>query len=149
MCTMWYSCSNDNLFGTRPRWTTMRPWATFSFFQSPLRSFLLVALTSSSLIPPHPSFLLVPPHLSFFLVQHCLNHLESTKVHFSSILIKAFLTNGRKGLLWWEDAHAKLHITVSKNYLNHLESGKFCYSPSLPKAIQTDAPTNGPAGGQC
>ena len=39
----------------------------------------------------HPSFLLIP----LFLVQHCLNHLESAKVHFSSILTKALRTDGR------------------------------------------------------
>ena len=47
----------------------MRPQATFSFlsfsttysfFHSPRRSFLLVALSSSSLLLPRPSFLLVP-----------------------------------------------------------------------------------------
>ena len=82
----------------------MRPQATFSFFILfttffifslssslfyPRRSFLLippVPLSSSSLLPPRPSFL---------LVQHLLNHLESVKGHFSSILTKALRTNQR------------------------------------------------------
>ena len=59
----------------------------------PRRSFLLVAPSSSSPLPPCPSFLLVPS--SFCLVQHCLNHLESIKGHFSSILTKALRTDGR------------------------------------------------------
>ena len=71
-------------------------FTTFSFFT------LLVAPSSSSLLPPRRSFLLVPPSSSsllplcssFFLVQHCLNHLESIKGHFSSILTKAQRTDG-------------------------------------------------------
>jgi len=51
--------------------------ATFLFFHSPPPSFL-------SSLPPCPSF---------FLVQHCLNHLESVKVHFSAILTKALRTD--------------------------------------------------------
>ena len=35
-------------------------FTTFSFFHSPRRSFLLVAPSSSPLLPPRPSFLLVP-----------------------------------------------------------------------------------------
>ena len=107
----------------------MRPLATFSFFiflsyffifslssslVPPRSSFLLVPPSYSFLLPPRSSFLLVPPssssllppHPSFFLIQHCLNHLESVKVYFSSILTKAIqtdqptdrLTNGQ-GLL--------------------------------------------------
>ena len=63
-----------------------RFFSTFHFFS-----------LSSSLLPPRRSFLLAPPSSSsllppcssFFLVQHCLNHLESIKGHFSSILTKA------------------------------------------------------------
>ena len=91
---------------------------TFSFFPSPHPSFFPVPPSSSSLLPPRPSFFLVPPssssllpprpsflpvppsspslpppHPSFFLIQHGLNHLESVKVHFSSILTKALPTN--------------------------------------------------------
>ena len=75
--------------------------ASFSNF------FILHFSLSSSLLPPCPSFLpfppsslsLLPPSHSllfvplFFLVQHCLNHLESVKIHFSSILKKALRTN--------------------------------------------------------
>ena len=65
----------------------MRPQATFSFFIF-LQLFhlftLLVAPSSSSLLPPRPSFLLLP--LSSL---HRLNYLESVKDHFSSILTKA------------------------------------------------------------
>ena len=83
-----------------------------SLFHSPHRSFLLIPpSSSSSLIPPRPLFLLAPysslslippsslflltPCPSFILVQHCLNHLESVKVDFSSILTKASRTEGR------------------------------------------------------
>ena len=78
------------------------PLFHFSFFHN----FFIFSL-SSSLLPPRRSFLLVapssssllPPCSSFFLVQHCLNHLESIKGHFSSILTKALPTdqptNGR------------------------------------------------------
>ena len=52
---------------------------------------LLGPPSSSSLLPPRPSFRLIP----LFLVQHCLNHLESVKVHFPSILTKALPTDGR------------------------------------------------------
>ena len=75
----------------------MRPLATFSFFNF-FNNFFIFSL-SSSFLPPHPSFLLVPPSSSslfppcpsfllipLFLVHYCLNHLESVKVHFSSIL---------------------------------------------------------------
>ena len=59
-------------------------------FHSPRPSFLPVPPSSSSLLPPRPSF---------FLVQHCLNHLESENGHFSSIWTKALptdqWTNGR------------------------------------------------------
>ena len=67
---------------------------TFSFFHSLRRSFPLVAPSSLSFLPPRPSF---------FLVQHCLNHLQSVKDHFSSILTKALPTDrrtDRQGLLW-------------------------------------------------
>ena len=62
----------------------------------PRPSFLLVPPSSSSLLPLCPSFLLVPPsRTSFLLIQHCLNHLESVKVHFSSILTKVLPTDQR------------------------------------------------------
>merc|ERR1739848_405076 len=61
-------------------------FATFSFFHSPRPLFLLVSPSSSFLLPPRPSFL---------LIQHCLNHLESVKVHFSSISTRALPTDGR------------------------------------------------------
>ena len=51
---------------------------------SPRCSFLLVTLSSSSLLPPRPSF---------FLVQNCLHYLQSVKGHFSSILTKVLPTN--------------------------------------------------------
>ena len=68
----------------------------------PRRSLLCAHPSSSSILPPRPSFLLVPPSSSsllptcssFFLVQHCLNHLESIKGHFSSIFTKALRTDG-------------------------------------------------------
>ena len=67
--------------------------ATFSFFHSPRPSFL------SSL---------------FFLVQHCPNHLESVKVHFSAILTKALRTDQRKvgptDKASYRDARAHLKI---------------------------------------
>jgi hypothetical protein len=64
-------------------------------------NFFIVSL-SSSLLPPRRSFLLapasssslLPPCSSFFLFQHCLNHLESIKGRFSSILTKALRTDG-------------------------------------------------------
>ena len=69
----------------------------FHFFDN----FFIFSL-SSSFLPPRPSFLLdppsssslLPPHPSFFFVQHGLNHLESVKVHLSSILTKALRTDG-------------------------------------------------------
>ena len=78
----------------------MRPQATFSFFIF-LQLFHFVAPSSSSLLPPRPSFLLVPPSSSpilppcssFFLVQYCLNHLESIKGHFFLNLIFNILPN--------------------------------------------------------
>ena len=72
----------------------IRPLATFSFliflsnfsyFHTHRPSFLPVPPSSSSLLPPRPSF---------FLSQHCLNHSKSVKVHFSSILTKALRTDG-------------------------------------------------------
>ena len=90
----------------KPQRSTMRLQATFSFFIF-LQLFhfftLLVAPSSSSLLPPRPSFLLVPlsslslfpPCPSFFLVQNCQKHLEFVKGHFSSILTKALPTNQR------------------------------------------------------
>ncbi len=60
--------------------------ATFSYFHSHCPSFLLVPPSSSSLLPPRSSI---------FLVQHCLNHSESVKVHFSLILTKALPTDRR------------------------------------------------------
>ena len=64
---------------------------------------LFDAPSSSSLLPPHPSLLffppssssLLPPCSSYFLVQHCLNHLETIKCHFSPYLTKALPTNQR------------------------------------------------------
>ena len=78
--------------GNKTQRSTMRPQATFSFF----------ILLTFSLLPPRPSFLpvppssssLLPPRPSSFLVQHCLNHSEYVKVHFSSILTKALPTDG-------------------------------------------------------
>ena len=81
--------------------------ATFSYFHSHCPSFQPVPPStppsSLSLLPPHPSFLLVPPSSSsllppcpsIFLVQRYLNHSESIKVHFSSILSKALPTDRR------------------------------------------------------
>jgi len=66
---------------------------TFSFFRSPRRSFILVAPSSSFLLVPLSSSSLLPLRPSFFLVQYLLNHLESVKGHFSSILTKALRTN--------------------------------------------------------
>ena len=71
----------------------MRPLAIFSFY--------IFLATFSFLHSPRPSFVPVPPSSSsvlqsrptFFLVQHCVYHLESVKVHFSSILTKALPTN--------------------------------------------------------
>ncbi len=64
---------------TRPRWSTMRPQVTFSFFEtfsffhSPRRSFL-IAPSSSSLLPPRPSFVLVlPSSSSLFLPRPALS----------------------------------------------------------------------------
>ena len=50
---------------------------------------LLVPPSSLPLLPPRPYFLLVQQD------QHCINHLESVKVHFSSILTKPLPTNQR------------------------------------------------------
>ena len=71
---------------------------------------LLIALSSTSILSPRSSFLLVPPSSSFllpprpsfFLVQHCLNHLESVKGHFSLNLTKALRTDG------WTDPHIEM-----------------------------------------
>ena len=76
----------------------LKPLFHFSFFYN----FFIFSL-SSSLLPPRRSFLLAPPSSSslltpcssFNLFQHCLNHLESIKGHFSSILTKALPTDGR------------------------------------------------------
>ena len=53
----------------------MRPQATFSFFIL-FTTFFIFSLSSS-------------------LLQHCLNHLESVKGHFSLNLTKALRTDGR------------------------------------------------------
>ena len=69
-------------------WTKTRPseandasfgdFFIFLFFLTTFHFFtLLVPPSSSSVLPPDPSF---------FFNQHCPNHLESVKVHFSSIL---------------------------------------------------------------
>ena len=76
---------------TRPRWSTMRPQATFSF--SFFYNLFIFSLSSSLLLAPSSS-LLLPPRPSFFLVQYYLIHLESIKGHFSSILTKALPTDG-------------------------------------------------------
>ena len=65
-----------------------------SLLPPPRPLFLLAPYSSLSLIPPSSLFLLTPCP-SFILVQHCLNHLESVKVDFSSILTKASRTEGR------------------------------------------------------
>ena len=70
-------------------------FTTFSFFHSPHCSFLHDPRCSFLLVLPCFSFLL-PPRPSFFLVQRCLNHLESVKVHFLSILTKALPTDQRR-----------------------------------------------------
>ena len=115
--------------------STMRLQATFSFFIF-LQLFhfftLLVAPSSSSLLPPCPSFLLappsslflLPPSSSFFLVQHCLNHLESIKGHFSSILTKASRTNGRTNgrtdKASYRDARTHLIIMFTRTPPSHV-----------------------------
>ena len=67
----------------KTRRSTMRPQATFSFFIF-LQLFhfftLLVAPSSSSLLPPRPSFLLVPPSSLFlFLPRPALS--QSLRIH--------------------------------------------------------------------
>ena len=79
----------------------------------PRLSFLLVPASSSSLLPLRPSF---------FIVQHCLNLLESVKVHFSMTLTKALRTNGlmdqAKDKAYYRDAHplfySMIHLTCNR-----------------------------------
>ena len=116
----------------------MRPLATFSFFiffnnffisfHSPRPSFLSILPSSPSLLPPRLSFLpvspssssLLPPRPSFFLSQHCLNHLKSVKVHFSSILTKALRTDGPTNQPMdkpaYRDADASLKVVQTVQY---------------------------------
>ena len=88
---------------TRPSEANVASFSDLLIFLTTFHFFTLLVLpSSSSLLPPHPSFLLIPPSSSsllpprpsFFIIQHCPNHLESVKVHFSSILTKALPTNG-------------------------------------------------------
>ena len=84
---------------TRPRWSTIRPQATFSssfFFHPPRGSILLVAPSSSLLLSPHCSFLLIAPSSSLFLPSNCffLHFISSRKVLTSSNLTKALWTDG-------------------------------------------------------
>merc|ERR1712237_238928 len=73
----------------------LKPLFHFSFLYNFFHFFtLLVAPSSSSLLLAPSSSLLLPPRPSFFLVQYYLNHLESIKGHFSSILTKALPTDG-------------------------------------------------------
>ena len=89
-------CLSARPYQNKTQRSTMRPQATFSFFIF-LQLFhfftLLVAPSSSSLLPPRPSFLLVPPSsFVLFLPRPALP--QSIKGHFSSILTKAQRTDG-------------------------------------------------------
>ena len=68
--------------GTRPSEANDASFSDFFIIQFCSNSFIFSL--SSSLLTPRPSF---------FLVQHCLNHLESVKGHFSAILTKALPTD--------------------------------------------------------
>ena len=92
----------------------LKPLFHFSFFYN----FCIVSLFLS-LLPPRRSFLLLPPSSSyllllrpsFFLVQHWLNHLESAKGHFPSILTNQPTngpTNRRTGKASYRDKRTHL-----------------------------------------
>ena len=81
---------------TRPRRSSMCPRATFSFFLffKNFHFFILLALSSSSHLPPRPSFLLVAPS-SLSVLPPLPSFLLVVKIHFSPYLTKAWPTNQR------------------------------------------------------
>ena len=107
----------------------MRPQATFSFFIF-LQLFhfftLLVAPSSSSLLPPRPSFLLVPPSSLFlFLPRPALS--QSLRIHKRPFFIEFDesvtdqptdqRTDGRTNP--YRDAIAAFKKAVSRNHMHH------------------------------
>ena len=87
----------SSVWKTRPggQRCVLKPLFSFFIFLQLFHFFTLLVAPSSFLLIAPSSWSLLPPRPSFFLVQHCLNHFESVKGHFSSIWTKALPTDQR------------------------------------------------------